>query len=87
MALKGKIELDTNLGTKAVFNDAYVRVLDVSADKNTGVCNVGVYETQGGRLLCSQRHPFQADMDGPNFIRQAYDQIKKQSAFAGMVDC
>ena len=87
MALKGKITLETNLGTTASFEDAYVKVLDVSSDKSTGIFNIGIYETQGGRLVCTQKHPFHPSMDGPNFIKQAYDQIKKQPSFSGMVDC
>ena len=87
MALKGKVILETNLGTSASFEDAYVKVLDVSADKNTGNINVGIFESQNGRLICTQRHPFVPSMDGPNFIKQSYDQIKKQHSFSDMIDC
>lgn len=87
MALKGKVTLETNLGTSASFEDAYVKVLDVASDKTTGAFNVAIYESQNGRLICTQRHPFVPSMDGPNFIKQSYDQIKKQPSFSGMVDC
>jgi hypothetical protein len=87
MALKGKIILETNLGTSASFEDAYVKVLDVSSDKNTGNINVGIFESQNGRLICTQRHPFVPSMDGPNFIKQCYEQIKRLPVFANCQSC
>ncbi len=87
MALNGKVILESNLGTSASFENAYVKVLDVSADKNTGNINVGIFESKNGRLICSQSYPFQVNLESLNFIKQSYEQIKKLPIFINCEFC
>lgn len=87
MAISQTIELMDNFGERIVFADAYIRVDGVDADKTRAVMRVSVRSGQSGRSLESRTYSFVPDMNGPNFIRQAYLHLKTLPEFAGATDC
>lgn len=87
MALSKTIELTDNFGYRIVFHDAYVRVDGVDADKHQAMMRVSIRASQHGRALESRTYWFTPDMNGPNFIRQAYLHLKTLPEFAGATDC
>lgn len=87
MAISQTIELMDNFGERIVFSNSYIRVDGVDADKHRAVMRVSVRSGQAGRSLESRTYSFAPDMDGPNFIRQAYLHLKTLPEFAGATDC
>jgi len=73
----GEVELDT-----------YIQVIHVSATKEDGMCNVRFRkESKEGGIVSDLVYQFTPDMNGPNFIKQAYLHLKTLPEFAGAEDC
>jgi hypothetical protein len=73
----GEVELDT-----------YIQVIDVAGTKDAAMCNVRTRkESANGGILSDTVEEFTPDMDGPNFIKQAYLYLKTLPEFEGAVDC
>jgi hypothetical protein len=68
--------------------DAYIQVIHVSGSKDRAACNVRTRkESANGGIVSDTVEEFTPDMDGPNFIKQAYLHLKALPEFAGAVDC
>ena len=87
MAIKTNLSIKSNLGNSVIFENAYVKVLEVTSNKSCGFFDVGIYETENGRIICTSRHNFTPKMDFSNFIAQAYNYLKTLPEFSGAVDC
>ena len=87
MALSKTITLTNNFGESSEFNDAYVRVDRVEATKHLATAFVGYYKSGGEDFLVSLSVSFEPDLDGPNFIKQAYEHLKGLPEFEGAEDC
>lgn len=46
-----------------------------------------VAPTWGSNFVCTKEYPFVPDMNGANFIAQAYQALKKDPEFADAVNC
>jgi len=71
-------------GRKSVSLNAYVKVESVSANKNSAQASVSF--TDGAKAI-TKSYVFSPNMDGDNFIKQAYAHLKTLPEFAGAEDC
>jgi hypothetical protein len=86
MALTKNIKKTINgFSGELIAENAYIKVFTVSGDKNsmaalvTTVCN--------GVQISSEEYIFQPNLNGENFIAQAYKHLKTLPEFAGATDC
>jgi hypothetical protein len=86
MALQKSIQFKTVYGD-IVVHGVYIKVDQVSASKQDGVANLRYFKSKDGDVLKEQQIDFPVDIEGKNFIAQAYDHIKTLPEFAGTVDC
>lgn len=86
MALSKDISLENNFGETSVFQNAYFAVHSVQATKENALVSVCVHSESKDRLLTEKFYDFTPDMDGPNFIKQAYLHLKTLPEFVGAVD-
>jgi hypothetical protein len=87
MALQKTISLTDNFGIEVSFSDAYIRVDQLEGSKDSISIFVVTRDKQGGRVLATRHHDFQPDLDGDNFIKQAYEHLKALPEFADAIDC
>jgi hypothetical protein len=73
-----------SLGDQAVNVELYVKVNLVEATKEDGVAHL-LISTGGSAQM--QRQNFKINLDGKNFIAQAYDHLKTLPEFADAIDC
>ena len=87
MALSKNLTLVNNFGEESIFQNAYIRVTQVMGTKRS--CNAVVHfcKSSEGQLLQSNEYAFNVDLNGGNFIQQAYAHLKSLPEFAGAVDC
>ena len=69
--------------------DAYWRVEKIEASKTESCFFVSVNKKTDNlvRLIEQKRYAFTVDLNGKNFIAQAYEHLKTLPEFAGAVDC
>ncbi len=81
--------------TKAPFSgvleiaDAYWRVENITANKTEATCAVSINKKDGEitTQVASKKYSFTPDLNGANFIRQAYEHLKTLPEFANAQDC
>jgi autotransporter translocation and assembly factor TamB len=73
-----------SLGDQAINAELYVKVNLVEASKESGVAHL-LISANGSAQMQSQN--FKINLDGKNFIAQAYDHLKTLPEFAGATDC
>jgi len=76
---KGEVTTRTNF--------LYVRVESINATKKVVRCRVMFYDKDGTEIVSVKSYGFVPNMDGKNFIAQAYDYLKTLPEFAGATDC
>lgn len=69
---------------ETIVADCYVKVVSVSASKNGATAQVSF---TADNLAGVKTYNFTPNMDGANFIRQAYEHLKTAPEFADAVDC
>jgi hypothetical protein len=95
MALRKKITLsgDTmfytsfgvvNTGASSLEVNAYIKVKSVHGGKEAVTASV---EFSDGQMALQKQFVFAPDLDGPNFIKQAYEHLKTLPEFDGAIDC
>ena len=69
--------------------NAYWKVEQVIVSKTHGIAVVSVSKDADGlkHQLFSQQFTFTPNLNGSNFIAQAYDHLKTLPEFAGAIDC
>lgn len=87
MALKKTISLQDNFGDDKQFANAYIKVDSLDGNKNEMRAAVGVYREKEGKKISNQQVSFVPNLDGVNFIAQAYETMKQDARFSGAVDC
>lgn len=87
MALKKSLQLKNNFGEVSSFQNCYIKVIDVVGTKNNIMSRVGFFKEKEGLLLQEKTFDVLADMNGANFIKQAYDHLKTLPEFSGVEDC
>ena len=86
MALKKTLKLTNNFGTKSEFPDAYIVVDQIQGNKDFINLEVVIRSAPQGRFLHRISSEFIPDMEGSNFIKQAYEHLKTLPEFEGAVD-
>lgn len=67
---------------------SYVKVLSVSGGKNSVTADVlYIKDNKDGEFIKHDFFSFTPDMNGGNFIQQAYQHLKSLPDFSGAVDC
>ena len=87
MALKKSTTLIDNFGHSIEFSNCYIRVFEVSGGKEMISASMSWHSGAGQRSLLVQSFQFVPDMNGQNFIRQAYEYLKTLPEFANATDC
>lgn len=87
MALKKQVTLKSNFGDDVVFNDAYIKIIALSGDKESMRIEVGTHKNADSLALYCRQYYFVPDLSGNNFIAQGYAHLKTMSEFAGATDC
>jgi len=87
MALEKTVTLVNNFGQDVALQNAYVKVQSISSDKKTTNCYVDIRKIKDGDVFETKRYGFFHDLNGKNFIAQAYNHLKTLPEFAGAEDC
>jgi len=86
MALKKSYTLGVH-GQQIVVPDAYIKVTTLTGSKDSIRAVVEVRTSKDGEFISKHDFVFTPDLDGSNFIAQAYEQAKKQPQFENSQDC
>ena len=86
MALEQSISFKTQYGDITV-DGVYIKVCQVTASKTDGSAHVRFYKGKDGNLLKEYNIDFPVNLDGRNFIEQAYVHMKTLPDFAQAVSC
>ena len=86
MALLKTVSLTNNFEQQSVFNDCYIKVENIVGNK-TAISFSVVYKKEAD-ASAFHRHQFSftPNLDGSNFIKQAYEHLKTLPEFAGAAD-
>lgn len=87
MAIKKTLTMENNFGEQSVFNDCYIKVSSVSVTQQNINATVVYMRDKMGKILNTETFYFTPDLQGENFIKQAYQYIKTLPKFSGSVDC
>jgi hypothetical protein len=87
MALKKQMIIKSNFGDDVIFNNAYIKVVALSGNKQLMRIEVGTHKDVNAPVVDRQQYYFAPDLDGKNFIAQAYEHLKTLPEFAGAIDC
>jgi hypothetical protein len=87
MALRKNFQV-TKAGFSGVLvsNDAYIKVESVSGTKLNVCAEISIF-SQDNELIEKIYRSFTPNLDGGNFIAQAYFHLKTLPEFAGATDC
>jgi len=86
MALKISKQVEA-YGRTLSFPDAYARIESINGGKAHIEANVVVRDAKDGAVLSTIQAYFLPNLDGPNFIAQAYEHLKTLPEFEGAMDC
>lgn len=86
MALKKTISR-TAFGQSVSVPDAYIRVQTISGTKSMIYADVLILTSKDGERVDYVKVDFVPNLDGGNFIKQAYEHLKNTPEFAGSIDC
>jgi hypothetical protein len=88
MAISINVRVKLENGIEFIVNDAYCRVEKVTVTKNNAVAEVHYFKTKDSKKAIEiWQHGFVPNLDGENFIKQAYNHIKTLEEYANAVDC
>lgn len=86
MALQKTLTLVNNFGTSQTLPNVYIKVIAIEGNKSSISSNVGYFKEKNGLLLQSKFFDFEPDLNGGNFIEQAYVYLKKVDEFLNAED-
>jgi hypothetical protein len=86
MALKKNFVLQFH-DQSIVLPDAYCKVLRLLGTKDELIFDVDIKDTQDGKSYRVLSHKFAPNLNGANFIAQAYEHLKTLPEFSGAIDC
>ena len=87
MALSTTLQLTDNFNKSIEFANAYIKVNEITGNKDFLLVTYSIYESKTGNQLKESRDTFSLDLDGPNPIKQAYLHLKTLPEFSDAVDC
>lgn len=70
-------------GQSSVNIDAYIKVVSVGGTKDSASAEVSI---SGNGAKITEHYEFPVNLDGPNFIKQAYEHLKTLDRFSGAED-
>lgn len=73
--------------TREIPVNFYIKVERIYGDKHSVVVQYSVSQNVGDPVRVEQSAQFTPDLEGPNFIRQAYEHLKTLPEFADAEDC
>ena len=86
MAIKKDVFFEkTGFEGKLIAKDAYWKIENIAGNKNQ--MSIEIYANVDGAQIQRVVSTFTPSLDGSNFIRQAYENIKTLPEFAGATDC
>ena len=87
ISLNGNVNLEDNgiggVASVSVSDLVYIKVTNVNASKENAIAHV-LFTSEN--ITGERRYSFQVNLDGENFIRQAYEHLKTLPEFAGAAD-
>jgi hypothetical protein len=86
MALKKQITLKSNFGDDVVFNDAYIKVENMMGNKMQMRVDVSIHKKANDIVVDRKNYLFTPDLNGKNFIAQAYEYLKTLPDYANATD-
>jgi len=87
MAFKMQITVKNNFNDDVIFNNIYTKIEMISGNKEKIRVDL-IYKRQSDELIVlKQCYFFVPDLNGNNFIAQAYEHLKTLPEFSGVVDC
>lgn len=86
MALQVTVTEKDNFGIEVTLNNTYCKVSSVIADKETATAIVSFLSGQNGSTYKKKEYNFTPDLDGSNFIKQAYNHLKTLPEFSDATD-
>jgi hypothetical protein len=87
MALSKNLFLVDNFGEEILLKDAYIKVDEIKGGKLGLIITVRSYKNDRSIVLQRNEFSFVPNIDGANFIAQAYTHLKTLPEFAGAADC
>lgn len=82
MALKKTYQRDG-----ATVENAYIKVGNLSGTKNRFSFTVEIKASAESAPVMEEAHSIVPNMDGGNFVKQAYDHLKSLPEYAGAQEC
>jgi len=87
MALEKPVTLRNNFGDDVTFSQAYIKVNQLTGDKHQIIIDVVIHKLRNQQIVNRKNYFFMPDLDGKNFITQAYEYLKTLPEFEGATDC
>jgi hypothetical protein len=87
MALSQPMQLVDNFQQAIDFESVYIKVSSIRGDKNLIQVVVDLMAGPDGIVFESSNKSFAPNLDGPNFIKQAYQYLKTLPEFSDAEDC
>lgn len=87
MALTKTITIKNNFGEDSKFVNAYLRVERFEGTRHLISVQLGFYKEGGKEFLMGSNFSFIPDLNGLNFIKQAYEHLKSTPEFSDATDC
>lgn len=87
MAISKKINLVVNGGLEIKIDNAYGKISKIAGNKNSIEFFVNWKKDMNSDVFKSVRYDFVPNLEGKNFIAQAYEHLKSLPEFAGATDC
>jgi hypothetical protein len=87
MALKKQTSLVDNFDILVDIGVSYIRVEKVDASKTKAVAAVSFNNENADKNFITKFYEFAPNINGKNFIAQAYDHLKTLPEFADATDC
>lgn len=77
----------TAYGKNLTFSNAYIKVVNITGDKEKLVAFVDYYSDKDGNMFKRSDYIIEHKMNDQNAIAQVYEHIKTLPEFAGAIDC
>lgn len=87
MALTKQITLVSNFGDSVSFDEAYIKVDSLTGNKEQMRAYVSTYKKENEQIISRKNYSFTPNLNGKNFIAQAYAHLKTLPEFTGASDC
>lgn len=87
MALKKNLNLIDNFKIEITIPNVYIKIVRIEGTKDNVSATVYCYQNQNEDVLKQFSCSFKPDLDGKNFIAQAYEHIKTLPEFVNATDC